>query len=556
MFKILKVPLFKNYIFISFIIYFIFNIGTLDNLPFSDDIYHIFNHSFLRDIKNPLNFFNPWSEFFKSWGLTYTYFWVIFSIFGKNILVCKILNLILHFFNHILFKKYLSRKISNQSHINILALIFLFSPLSILTTNWIFQAKTLLSVLFLLLFLIEVEKIKSLNLKNLFKLMGLFFLTLTAKVVAILIPLYTTFLFYKRFSIKKSLVFNTPLVLIALVYGLLNIKGITYIQSEIKNLKAPAIKVSKDHVIPYQEKKTPKIEVFKEVTQGAVHYFGSIGHLETFKEKYIVSVQNLGRLFLLSIGLNNYLPFYESNLATFLTPYIFLYSLIGFFFIYLCLTTNLSYPLLILVLFLPISGFFYVPYMKYSFTSDHWFYPAGIFIPFLLLKIFHSKKVIVAILTISILNFSYTVYKNYNFSQLLRENYAQNKNPFILEVIAQENTLSNRTNGNFVLYSHILKNEDFNNPKIYKTLLELKNKKNAHSYQEYYGRFAVDQIRSGNLKSLNAFAQKHDFILNPKQMKLTGILGKFYNQDISDKDLVGLKHYLKEVWMQSKDINP
>ena len=92
--------LIRKYFFpLSFILYFVLNIKILNVQPFSDDFHHIFNYSLLENVKNPFQFLNPFSQYFKSWGLTYFVLWNFLNFFGEDYFSYRLFNLIIHFIN-------------------------------------------------------------------------------------------------------------------------------------------------------------------------------------------------------------------------------------------------------------------------------------------------------------------------------------------------------------------------------------------------------------------------------------------------------------------------
>jgi hypothetical protein len=525
MFKFIAQMGFKNYYLVTIIIYFIFNIGILDNAPFSDDYYHVFNHSFLRDNNNPLLFFSPWSEYFKSWGFTYSYFWMIFAIFDKNILVCRVFNLILHYINHLLFKKYLKTKIKSPGRVNTLALLFLFSPLSVLTTAWIFQAKTLLSVLFILLFLLKLNKIKKLNLKPVLHLSIPFLLSITSKVTGILLPFYALWELKKRLKLKNAIIITTPLFTLALIYGVINIKGITYLKSELNMIAAPTININKNYIIKKTEDKKPLIG---QVSRGSQLYFAPLKNTDKLIDKHIISLQNFTKLFLSTVGINQFNPFYEDNLSTVQNKNLYLLVFLAILIVFVCIKMKNPFLFPTIILFLPISGYFYVPYMKHSFTSDHWFYPASFFVLLTINEFIKRQKYMYVLIIPTLMAFILNTVQYYDFTSLIKKNYANNKNPFVLEILIQDNILHKNLAGNYFLHDYILKNEDFNNPIHYKGLLKsYKGTKDKNLYN-FFGRFAIDQIKSENRESFNGFVEKHETLYEPNQIELSKLLALYF----------------------------
>jgi hypothetical protein len=196
--------------------------------------------------------------------------------------------------------------------------------------------------------------------------------------------------------------------------GVANIKGLTssklraiktqsyedlYFSTSILNYKTKTkIKRAKRINVNSPEKKNRNRSIpqgslskaYKRYKKYITRYFKNNFHLDYSLKKINIVANSFTFYLFASTGLNtNYIVYPEPNLnskESLLFLLVFFLCLIFFIFKFeKVYNINL---LGMLVLFVPISGFFYVTYMEFSYVSDHWFYPSLIF-----LLIFISTKV-------------------------------------------------------------------------------------------------------------------------------------------------------------------
>ncbi len=469
--------IFQRYQYIIlFSIYFILNIGILDNQPFSDDYGHLFNHSYLRSVTNPFDFINPYSPYFKSWGLSYIYFWSIFKLFGLNFTYYRLFNLFIHFANFIIFKKLLDKQDISKRSVFLLSLGFLFHPLSLLTTSWIFQAKTLLSTFFVLLLFNSLANKKSINNKDVLYCSFLFLLSLLSKICFILLPIYFLIKSFKSDQRKfyRRLSFCT--LLLSGTYGLINIKGITYIVKENQELEAQIGTINTEHTIKrsqyidhektYTENNGKEIKVLSEIEDSIPKYFTTWQKLDSLGDRYILSIQNIGRFFLSSIGVWNYQPFYENNNQTITSYFFIVFSLIGTLFLCSILIAKSKFLFICTLTLIPVVGIFYVPYMKYSYSSDHWFYPS-LFLFLLALSKIRIRYLFESFLTLVFLQYLLNSYSYSNFNNLLNKNLEKNKNIALIQEVKAFKSKDGAEIPKLLVYDHLLSNYFFNSQEIY-----------------------------------------------------------------------------------------
>ncbi len=489
----------------------------------------------MRHIPNPLYSWLPWSPYYKSWPLTYTILWTYLKLFGESVVYLRFFNLIIHFLNFLIFRSILTKQDQLQKYVRPLSLFFLFAPVSVLTVSWSFQIKTLLAVFFLLLLIDKCASRKQFSYKDQLQIFLYFFLSLMSKVVAILFPFYYLFQFRKQIKRERSFQITfICLICTTIILGFLNIKGVAYFVQEAQNVEKELFKEQKEKAITHSEAKEQTISA--ELTASTKTYFKSISSLSKLRDKQIIAVQNLGRLFLESIGLFQYHPFYEANQETLKRNSIFLFSAFGILILTLGIFRFDHHFVLIIILFIPISGYIYVPYMKYSFSSDHWFYPCVPFVLMFLASQFKNKLFWTSIMVAIFSNYLFTIYNYRSFSHALARGYNLDRNQISLEAsmyysYIYDDIKSIGTNSKYILDQ--LDQVNF---------IQFKNLTTAAVFSErvdipkrYIGRFLTVLIDSESKLQLNSFIQENSRILTLKEQALSNILIHTKHPFISDK---------------------
>lgn len=536
----------KYYIYIIFIIYFLVNIGLLNNYPFSID--HEYWLTKVRHIPNPLYSWLPWSPYYKSWPLTYTILWTYLKVFGESVVYLRFFNLIIHFLNFLVFHNIVKKMDGIKKYTRPLSLLFLFAPVSVLTISWGFQIKTLLAVLFLLL---AVNKCYS---KNAFKsrdhilIFLLFFLSLMSKVVAILFPIY--YLFHFKKEIKSKTAFKVSflsLAMTAIIVGLLNIKGVAYFVQEADIIKKELFEEHKEKPITHSDIKDQNIT--NEIKISTQSYIASISSLSKIRDKQIVAVQNFGRLLLESIGVFQYHPFYEENQETLKRNSIYIYTALGVLLLTFGIFRFNSQFILIVCLFIPISGYLYVPYMKYSFSSDHWFYPCVPFVLLFLASQLKNKYLWTTIMIAVSSNYLFTLYNYRSFSHALARGYIHEKNQISLEASMYYSYIYDDIKAIGKSSQYILDNKDQVNFEQFKNLT------NAAMYfnrvevsKRYIGRFLTNLIDSKSKLQLKSFIAENSNILTTREQILSYTLIYAHQSFIKSQDYLHAIH-----WLDKKD---
>lgn len=555
----IKLQLDKNYIVISLICFIVCNLLLLDNKPFGDDYIFIFGETEIKNAPNPFLFFFPWSDYFKSWSLTYFIFWNMYKVFGINFVYYRAVNLALHFLNFFILSKITKNDSKKKNIARIMALCFLFAPISILTTTWIFQLKTLLAVFFILIFLYSLQGVKNYNLKDFTKLYVYFVLSLLSKVSGVLIPLYLFFILRTKCSIKKSFIFVIPFFITSLIYGLINIKGITHILTEIQYMNKPVEQAvvsknfsrsqalgTKNKEIGDQKEVNFNINILGEITSGSKHYFTNLTDAHNLLGKYILSLQNFGRFILSSIGLYDFYPFYEKNLQTILSPWLYVYTFIGIFTLYALVTFYSHSVILLFALFIPISGFFYIPYMKFSYSSDHWFYT-----PLIGLIIFLSQKLVrtktaVSIFTIIFISYLYTQYKFTTFEKLLKMNAAAYSNNIILEHQTRQMLRAGKSREVLKMYSKAYIQDERENIKYSQLIHKIATKLGRDDINKhFFNQSAKLYLQTHDINFIRAYTLSNYAIYPQRILELTESFNAIYTQKIDRELYLKVESYLR-----------
>ena len=209
--------IFILYLLIAFIVFF----PSYDNLKFFwDDERFIFMNPSFTQAPGWVYFWNPFSSFYKTWPMGYTFFWMIikYSPF-KAIAFYKTINILIHSINAFLVYKFIKQiKLPYSAFV---AIVFLIHPLHVETVSWVFQIFTLISFSFFMLALLQIYNFLETSKKNslLFSYL-FFFLSLSAKSIAALAPFIFLFLFFRYKKRFWTYLFLIPFFMMSLYYGI------------------------------------------------------------------------------------------------------------------------------------------------------------------------------------------------------------------------------------------------------------------------------------------------------------------------------------------------
>lgn len=189
----------RNIYFLFLILSFFVFFPSFFNLdPFWDDERFIFLNPYFLQAKSPLSFWNPLSDFYKSWPLGYSFFWILIKAFPTiGIVHIKILNIIFHSLNGFLVLKILKK--FNLPYSLLYSLIFLLHPFQVENVSWAFQLLTILSFTFFCLCLISIlNYTTSLRVKNLTFALLFFIFSIWTKSIGILLPFGLIYIFWLK----------------------------------------------------------------------------------------------------------------------------------------------------------------------------------------------------------------------------------------------------------------------------------------------------------------------------------------------------------------------
>lgn len=355
---------------------------SLNNLPYGDDNFYIFD-SYLQYVDSIFAFWDPTSNFFKSWPLTYSVLTLMFKTFEQNVLPYRLLNLSLHIANSFLIFSFFkqSQKSITKQDLYLIFLLFLIHPISFFTHNWIFQVKTLLSMFFSLIFLNVVERKEPGQKSFEFGAFISFFLAINSKIACVLLPFY---LLFKRKNYKTRTT-QISIVLVYLLtsgyYGLINLKGINSFLNEKVKSEQSIVEYPKSKKADDTEQAAPKLKSYtdaslKEQLMDSLGTFGKqLSKMDSMIEKTLLSVFTFGKYINSTLGLDTFTILSEANIESLRPSTFFKFALISFLFIFIFVSKGHLLSLgLLFTFFIPVSGLFYVPYMKFSYTAHHWFY--------------------------------------------------------------------------------------------------------------------------------------------------------------------------------------
>ena len=433
---------------ISLLLSFLVYLPLFNTLPFGDDFVYIFNNEFVTGAPHPFVFWSYGEDTFKSWPLSFSFLWIFYKLFGQNFFVYRVINLIIHILNSYLVHKISSKKFPKYS--KYIYIFFLLHPMAVENIYWIFQFKTLLSLTFFLtsfyyLILFNDEKKKS---HYLFSVI-LFTLSLLSKTIAILAPI-SMIIFLTNFKKLHRSLLLIPFFILSTISGVESIKGVSTTKSEEKqivNFQQDYFKKKEDYLeknkvsIKTPQQVKPKTVIVKKDNfdkhkKTIKAYWNSISNYEPLLLKTAIMLSSVTFYIKTSLGLTINQIVYEDLNFTKFSEYILMF--VGL--VIICLGIFLPRELtgffvLTTLLYLPISGLFYVPYMQYSYVADHWFYPALSFfiiilIHFIMTKFNNIHGSILASLGLLLLiqTFSYTSRlsdsRNYFHAELKRHNYS------------------------------------------------------------------------------------------------------------------------------------
>lgn len=431
------------------IITFIFYIPALNTEPFGDDLVEIFKSWILKKHDNPFLFWIPSDIHFKSWPLTYSLLWILFKTFKYQYFLYRIVNICIHLLStYFLGKIFDEFKVEKNKKIFLLS-IFTLHPLAVESIVWIFQFKTLISTLFFIIsfyFFIRNERYDS------SKSILFFLMSILSKNSFVFAPI-ALFFFSKENSKSKIILKLLPFLIISVFSTIITLKGISTRKNEItssKQYEKFLIKDSKDISSPdtiyLRTDRKLVVNDLDSYLNGVIAYVKNLISVDKIFIKYGLIADNFVFYSRLFLGIGQYWPIYKkTDFNSFIGSFtIYLFSILIFLFLFYVLDHDIRKKIfLLLLVFLPISGLFYVPYFKFSSVADHYIYSALFIFVLILQRIIQNRRFyIFFILVLSIQTFSYT-FRYSNTYKLFSENLKYYPNALIHEYLAQ-NTINTK----------------------------------------------------------------------------------------------------------------
>lgn len=383
----------------------IINWSTFSGDPVFDDYAFLFNSPRFVGAPSFFSFWDRFSEYFRSWPLSFSLLWLIYKSFGVNFAIFKTINIFLHIGNSLLISK-VSKEIGIKFYL-LVGFLFLIHPAQIETVSWIFQFKTLLSLfLFLCSFICFKKYFEILeSQKRIIYLLAattLFCLSNYSKIAAIFyIFLMAWFALVRKNAFNFPLRFKVELTLFFVLSlgnsfqtGTETLKGVDFAENEKKEKLYYENVYGGGDKTEEKEKRNLSLFYSKDFTEQTV-MDGSVINI------YIKTVSfYISHFFINSYNSLVYPKsfFKQRTGSLYLLVGIILLGLFGLLAINKGISSSWFIGILIYFLgIIPVSGIEYVPYMKFSLVADHWgycaYWGAAILLVELLAHLFkHSKS--------------------------------------------------------------------------------------------------------------------------------------------------------------------
>lgn len=314
---------------------------VLNGQMFWDDIPNIFkNPAVISPDFSVWEFWSRDSHFRRAWPLSYTFIKTLYIFFEQDLFGYKLVSLFLHLLNGILFYKITHFFSKNINIATITTYLTLLAPIQVETLSWILNLNILLSSFFF--FIAFLIYISSENKKKYIFSLIFYALSLLAKPIA-----FPIFIFYSKFN-KKEFLYYLLFGVLILTSFILTRKGISF--------------------SPYELTSEQSNYYFQTFKLGFPK--GFLFHVEA---KAISFFNNLHFYLVKSLIPFDFHLFYPKHSGVNLIAIITWSIMIG---VYLKFKSSFIRPSLLglIALFLPVSGIFYIPHMKFSMVANRWSY--------------------------------------------------------------------------------------------------------------------------------------------------------------------------------------
>lgn len=389
-----------------------------------DDDTLIFSNDLILQKASPHLYWTRGHPFTRAWPLTHTVYWTLFQFFEFQLWLYRIFCIFLLWLVSISSVYFFQRNNEIQPMGFFVGLFVCFHPISYELVTWVTQISTLLSAFFIILWLKNIETFRA---SKFVTSHLLYFLAIASKGYAFLFPPYE--LFYRRKSLPAWRLIAVMLFPITMSLYFMFLTSIGTYKSDIErhhgvafNKPTPSKSTnalfsansSKERQSKFEAKKNKELISHTESNRGyttanssstppnyALHepktFFGSESlafGVDYILDSLLPTVENEGADFILfwatkinRLGLTfsyytnrAFFPYYskvksiydssEKNLATG-------NILLGLLFIVLSILAFFQDRLILMIAvltYIPISGMFYITYMKHDLVSDHYVY--------------------------------------------------------------------------------------------------------------------------------------------------------------------------------------
>jgi hypothetical protein len=395
--RALYLGFFGSALFALFAVYW----GGLTRGPFVDDNFLLFANPRVREAANPLFYWYRGQSGTKAWPLTHTAFWLLYQVFGARFWAYRSLNVLLHWASGVFLFHFLARKV-RLSSAAFGACLFWFHPVAVGSVTWIAQLSTLGTVLFLGWWMARMDENEDGTRAGFLPFLAM----VLSKGFAYLLPIVQLRKRLNSSTVAKAFLFTAPSFAVA-GYGLfLAFVGTyydpndrpflqTYYQTSnpvpaapaaqpVVALKAPSAPVkAKKKKKPSKglEKKTPVAQVpavLPVLAPEIVSSAASPTHVLT--QSLPERITLVGKTFVFyAARFVSFSDIFPEMRFTQFAKWSTMFLVIGLGVLALLAWALVSdYRILAagLLVYLPVSGLFYVPFFKRALVSDHMIYPA------------------------------------------------------------------------------------------------------------------------------------------------------------------------------------
>jgi hypothetical protein len=325
--------------------------------PYVDDNPLLFSNSFVVSSQNPTLFWIRGELASKSWPLTYTVYWLLYRLFGTSFWAYRALNLFVHWTIGALLFGALGKRIRFSSAA-LVSCLFWFHPLAVEPVGWIAQLNTLLSTLLLFFWLAQIETPAWPRKKDWAYFAGM----LVAKGYAFFLPLVVLRKRPPGTSWRATAVGVAALAAVGYAMFVVNV-GIYHNPHERWVSRTYTVYGG---VTPLPSPLAPGIPPAQRAAEFVEYFAGKLTACGKTATYYFFRILYYGDFSESDLKMPSLVPY---------NPFFFLLG-IGVVFLLAGLLYRRSFFWATgLLVYLPVSGIFYVPFMKYTLVGDRMIYP-------------------------------------------------------------------------------------------------------------------------------------------------------------------------------------